>query len=159
MESQLNKNPIPPPLHDQPFAYPAIQIQHAIRLLRETCALQHLALNAEQSYVQWLGRYASFFKTRNLKTLETAEQKTEAFLTSLALSDVSASTQNQAFNALLFVYRSGLQPLAFSLFVEPSLRSQSAALSRAAATFPFIVAAHRQIAALSALPARRYVFL
>jgi integrase len=35
----------------------------------------------------------------------SSEQKMERFLTELALKDVSASTQNQAFNAILFFYR------------------------------------------------------
>lgn len=35
----------------------------------------------------------------------SSEKKLEAFLTSLARDEVSASTQNQAFNALLFFYR------------------------------------------------------
>lgn len=36
-----------------------MHIQNAIRLLRETCALQHLALNTEKSYTHWLARYAA----------------------------------------------------------------------------------------------------
>ena len=86
-----------------------MEIHHAIRLLRETCALKHLALNTEKSYTQWLGRYAAFLKAPSPKPLVTAEHKIEAFLTSLALSGVSASTQNQAFNALLFFYRFALK--------------------------------------------------
>jgi len=82
-----------------------MHIQNAIRLLRETCALQHLALNTEKSYTQWLARYAAFLNAPGPKPLEKAEHKIEAFLTSLALAGVSASTQNQAFNALLFFYR------------------------------------------------------
>jgi integron integrase len=86
-----------------------MQIHNAIRLLRETCALQHLALNTEKSYTQWLVCYAAFLKEPNPKNLATAEQKIEAFLTHLALTGVSASTQNQAFNALLFFYRFALK--------------------------------------------------
>jgi hypothetical protein len=39
----------------------------------------------------------------------TPEQKLQAFLTQLALSGISASTQYQAFNAILFFYRDVLK--------------------------------------------------
>jgi site-specific recombinase XerD len=82
-----------------------MNIHHAISLLRDVCAVKHLALNTEQSYAQWLLRYAAFLRTPEHKQLTNPEQKMEAFLTSLAHSGVSASTQNQAFNAVLFFYR------------------------------------------------------
>jgi len=45
-----------------------MQINHAIRLLRETCALQPLALNTEKSYTHWLLRYAAFLIYKKKKT-------------------------------------------------------------------------------------------
>ena len=45
-----------------------------------------------------------FLKDPNLKGL-ASETKMEHFLTRMAQSGVSASTQNQAFNAILFFYR------------------------------------------------------
>ena len=86
-----------------------MQIHHATRLLRETCARKHLAINTEESYIHWLIRYAAFLKTPKLNPPTTTEQKIQDFLTGLALAGVSASTQNQAFNALLFFYRHGLK--------------------------------------------------
>jgi len=83
-------------------------IHHAIRLMRELCARRHFSINTEKSYVHWLGRYGSFLKDSKLKDL-TAEGKMEAFLTHLALSGISGSTQNQAFNALLCFYRDVLK--------------------------------------------------
>jgi site-specific recombinase XerD len=83
-------------------------IHHAIRSLRELCALRHLSLNTEKSYVHWLGRYGLFLKDPKFRNL-TPERKMEAFLTHLALSGVSGSTQNQAFNALLCFYRDVLK--------------------------------------------------
>ena len=82
-----------------------MHLHDAISLLRQTCALHHLALKTEKSYTHWVFRYASFLKTQKARLLTQTEQKFEAFLTSLALSGVSASTQNQAFNAVLFFYR------------------------------------------------------
>jgi len=85
-----------------------MSINDAIGLLRETCALKHFSLNTEKTYVHWLQRYGKFLKDPKHKNLLT-EQKLETFLTNLALAGVSASTQNQAFNALLFFYRDVLK--------------------------------------------------
>jgi site-specific recombinase XerD len=79
-----------------------------MRLVREVCVLRHLSLNTEKTYIHWLGRYGRFLKAPRLAHLPT-EQKMEAFLTHLAISGVSASTQNQAFSALLFFYREVLK--------------------------------------------------
>ncbi len=70
--------------------------------------LRHLSLNTEKTYVYWLGRYGQFLKKMPGAQLPP-ERKMEAFLTHLAKSGVSASTQNQAFNALLFFYREVLK--------------------------------------------------
>lgn len=78
---------------------------HAINLFRETCALHHLSVHTEKSYIHWLRRYIGFLQRPKANPLESSEEKIEAFLTTLALQGVSASTQNQAFNALLFFYR------------------------------------------------------
>jgi len=85
-----------------------MQIHHAIRLMREACALRHLSVNTTKSYTHWLTRYGWFLKKFKGKDL-SPEQKMEAYLTRLAISGVSASTQNQAFNALLFFYREVLK--------------------------------------------------
>lgn len=71
--------------------------------LRMVIRRSHLSLSTEDSYCHWLRRYCLF--AQNLPPKFASEQKLEAFLTALARDDVSASTQNQAFNALLFFYR------------------------------------------------------
>src|SRR5512140_282751 len=86
-----------------------MQIQHAIRLVRETCMLRHLSINTEKTYTHWLGRYGSFLRAQPSAEFLTSERKIEAFLTSLAIAGVSGSTQNQAFNAVLFFYREVLK--------------------------------------------------
>ena len=85
-----------------------MQISNSIRLTRETCGLRHLSFNTEKTYTHWIGRYGIFLKDPKFQTM-TSEQKMEAFLTDLALSGMAASTQNQAFNALLFLYRDVLK--------------------------------------------------
>jgi integron integrase len=70
---------------------------------RERMRTRHLALRTETSYLQWMRRYVKFHR-RHPRDMGPAE--VEAFLTHLAVaSKVSASTQNQALQALLFLYR------------------------------------------------------
>lgn len=76
----------------------------AIAKFRDYMRLRHLALSTEQSYLAWLGRYMRFLASV-AEDLPTSEEKVEAFLTALAHQEVSASTQNQAFNALVMFYR------------------------------------------------------
>jgi site-specific recombinase XerD len=85
-----------------------MQIPDAVRLVREACAVRYLSVSTEKTYTHWLGLYGTFLKDPKLKTL-TSERKLEALLTRLAMTGVSASTQNQAFNALLFFYRDVLK--------------------------------------------------
>jgi integrase len=61
----------------------------------------------EDAYVSWLRRFARFVKERC--QVGSPEVKMEAFLTQLARQGVAASTQNQAFCALLFFYRDVLR--------------------------------------------------
>lgn len=85
-----------------------MNISHAILLVRETCALRHFSFKTEKTYTYWIGRYGAFLKTQQV-TSWTSEQKMEAFLSRLAKEGVAASTQNQAFNAVLFLYRDVLK--------------------------------------------------
>jgi len=58
----------------------------------------------EATYCQWVKRYIFFHQVRH--PAEMAEPEINAFLTHLAVKQkVSASTQNQALSALLFLYR------------------------------------------------------
>jgi len=83
----------------------------AIARLRDKLRVKHLALTTEETYVAWLARFIQ--AVRIMPAGLTSEQKIERFLTRLARSGSAASTQNQAFNALLFFYRHALgQPLA-----------------------------------------------
>lgn len=86
-----------------------MQINNAIRLIIETCELKHLSLSTQKSYCHWLRRYGCFLKDRKLANIATTELKMEAFLSHLASTHIAASTQNQAFNALLFFYREVLK--------------------------------------------------
>ncbi len=72
--------------------------------LREQLRLRHRSLATERAYLDWTRRFIVFHDRRHPNELE--REHVEAFLTDLALNrEVSASTQNQALNALLFLYR------------------------------------------------------
>jgi integron integrase len=65
--------------------------------------MRHYSDRTEKAYVHWIKRYIFFHHKRH--PLEMAESEIAQFLSSLATEGrVSASTQNQALNALLFLY-------------------------------------------------------
>lgn len=76
--------------------------------VRDKLRVKHYALRTEQSYVDWIKRYIYFHDKTHPKNL--GAQDVEAFLTHLAVAGkVSASTQNQAKSAILFLYREVLE--------------------------------------------------
>jgi integron integrase len=75
---------------------------------RQLIRLKHYSIRTEKSYLPWIERYILFHNNRDPKGM--AGEEVEAFLSHLAVKEkVSASTQNQAFNALLFLYREVLK--------------------------------------------------
>ena len=69
---------------------------------------RHLSLRTEEAYRNWIKRYIFYHGKRHPKELDA--EHVRSFLTHLAVNEnVSASTQNQAFNALLFLYRQVLK--------------------------------------------------
>jgi integrase len=85
--------------------------EQAVRRLREVLCRQHKAISTESTYVFWLRRYMRAIP--GYPGTLTSEQKLERFLTELARDHgISAASQNQAFNSILFFYRDVLaQPL------------------------------------------------
>ena len=72
--------------------------------LRHQLRLRHYSTRTEQAYVDWVKRYVRFHGMRNPAHMGPAEVR--QFLTDLAVArQVSASTQNQARAALVFLYR------------------------------------------------------
>ena len=70
--------------------------------IHEVCRLRHLSPNTEKAYRDWILRYTRFCSQN---TWPRTEDKITAFLTRLATKDnVSESTQNQALNAINFLY-------------------------------------------------------
>src|SRR5258708_1971800 len=74
--------------------------------VKEVMRLRHYSIRTEQCYCDWIRRYIKFHGILSREELSSATGKVEGFLSDLAVNGhVSASTQNQAFNALLFLYR------------------------------------------------------
>ena len=79
-----------------------------IQRYREELQIRHYARRTVKTYEQWLRRFLRFHLLRHPREMGSAE--VNAFLTHLAVElKVSASTQNQALAALLFLYRDVLE--------------------------------------------------
>jgi integrase len=73
---------------------------------------RHYSPRTEETYVGWIKRFIFFHNKRH--PAEMGEQEIARFLSSLASeSHVSASTQNQALNAILFLYREVLRKIGY----------------------------------------------
>ncbi|MFA6508693.1 MAG: integron integrase [Treponemataceae bacterium] len=79
-------------------------IDRLLERYREALVSCHYSERTDKVYCQWVLRFIQFHKSRHPESLD--EKHINAFLTDLAVSqNVSASTQNQALAALLFLYR------------------------------------------------------
>jgi integron integrase len=71
----------------------------------EVCRFKHLALRSEEAYWAWVVRLVRFFNGK-IHPKDLNRDQLAEFLTHLAtVGQVAASTQNQALNALMFLYR------------------------------------------------------
>ena len=76
--------------------------------VRQLIRIRHYSIRTEEAYLQWIRRYILFHGKRHPADLGS-EQLTE-FLSDLAVrGQVAAATQNQALNAILFLYREVLK--------------------------------------------------
>lgn len=89
--------PLAPP---EPRGLPPALVERARAVLR----LRHFSASTEQAYLDWIRRYGKFHGGQDPAGL--GAEHVRAFLSALATRGrVSASTQNQALAALLFLYR------------------------------------------------------
>jgi integron integrase len=76
--------------------------------VRNKLRARHYSYRTEQSYVAWIRRFILHYDKRHPRQITGSE--VESFLTHLAVDRrVSASTQNQALSAILFLYRQVLE--------------------------------------------------
>jgi integron integrase len=81
--------------------------QRVLDEVRDVMRRLHYSIHTERSYSEWIIRFVKFhgFKSRD-QLLAAGSKEIEAFLTHLAVQqNVAASTQNQALNALVFLYK------------------------------------------------------
>ena len=87
-----------------------MSIQNQPKLLDELNMVmrrRHYSIHTERSYSEWVRRYVHFHKMQNRHELmKDKDRKVEDFLMYLAVEGkVAPATQNQALNALVFLYR------------------------------------------------------
>jgi hypothetical protein len=99
-----------------------------LQILSDKCRRMHLSYATEKSYRSWVLSYIK--AVDGLPKTWTSEQKAEAFLTGLARREVAAATQNQALNALAFLYN---EVLGTPLGTVNALRVRRPATAREAA--------------------------
>ena len=76
--------------------------------LREVLRYHHYAIRTERAYVSWVLRFIRFHGKKHPK--EMGKEEIEAFLSHLAINrNVAIATQNQAFNAIVFLYEEVLR--------------------------------------------------
>jgi len=76
--------------------------------VRHTLRIKHYSLRTEQAYVQWIRRFIRFHAKCHPRDMGAAE--ITAFFNDLTVHrKVSASTQNQALSALLFLHKEVLR--------------------------------------------------
>lgn len=76
--------------------------------VRSVMRVRHLSPRTEEAYIGWIIRFIRFHNVRHPR--EMGEEEIRTFLSHLAIvAKVSASTQNQALNALVFLYKQVLK--------------------------------------------------
>jgi len=92
---------------DETDAPRAASWREQYQAMRDQIQMRNYSPKTLNTYTHWTRRFQSFTRSKPPEVLDTEDVK--AFLTDLAVREhVSASTQNQAFNALLFFYRHAL---------------------------------------------------
>ena len=92
--------------------------------VRNLIQLRHMSRRTAKAYVYWIRRLIFFHNKRHPSKLGVED--ISAFLSHLALDQrVAASTQNEALNALAFLYKQVLrqEPGDFTEFIRAKLRS------------------------------------
>ena len=75
-----------------------------IQIMRDSLQVRHYARSTMKSYLQWCSRYLVYCEQNGISA--NSDSTFRAFLSHLALKRrVSSSTQNQAFNAILYLFR------------------------------------------------------
>ncbi len=91
--------------------------------IRQCIRLKGYSIRTEKAYVSWIKRYIFYHDKRHPK--EMGEKEIEAFLAYLVMNlNVSSSTQNQAFNALIFLYKNVINMELFGKINAPRAKKK-----------------------------------
>ena len=78
--------------------------------VRQLMRVRHYSIHTERAYCDWINPYIRFHGMASREDLSGGEKHIEAFLTHLAVHEqVVPSTQSQALNVLIFLYKQVLQ--------------------------------------------------
>lgn len=111
--------------------------------VRQIMRTRRYSIHTERAYIDWITRFIGFHKMKSRDELYPGEAKIEAFLTDLALEkNVAPATQNQAMNALVFLYKQVLK--------QPLTEEISAVRSRKKTNLP-VVLTQKEVAAIISL--------
>lgn len=98
---------IPPPPHQAPVGHET-DFTALHKAVLQALRVEHYAFKTEKTYWQWIRKFVRY--NRDRRPSEMGGPEIHAFLSYLALNEnVAASTQNQALNALVFLYRKVLK--------------------------------------------------
>jgi site-specific recombinase XerD len=94
-------------------------------VVRDKIRYKHYSISTEKTFVYWIKYYIFFHNKKH--PIEMGKKEIEAFLTFLAVDKkVSTTAQNQAFNAILFLYKEVLGVDIRSWSIQELLGHQSA---------------------------------
>lgn len=97
-----------PEVTDQPMKLTGANWEAIYEQLKNAIKVRHYSNKTWQAYRYWLQRFQAFTKSKDADLLSMDDVK--GFLSHLAVNkQVAASSQNQAFNALLFIFKNVLQ--------------------------------------------------
>ena len=114
----------------------------ACHQLREVLRVRHYSIHTEHTYLDWVRRFLAYAKESNQAW--QADGTVRSYLAYLATKrDVASSTQNQAFNALLFLYREVL---------KREIADMSSVRARCGTKLPVVLSVEEVRAVLKAAP-------
>jgi len=86
-----------------------LDLASILKMLSKALRIKHYSYKTERSYINWAKRFHTYVievKKKDVQKLDLSSENVRDYLGFLALrKKVSSSTQNQAFNALLFLFR------------------------------------------------------
>lgn len=125
---------------------PARSAPKLLDQVRDTIRLKHYSPRTEKTYVGWIRRYILFHDKKHPK--EMGAREIETYLSYLATDKkVAASTQNQALNALLFLYK-----YVLDMHIDAKINAVRAKRSQHVPTVLTKEEAHTVIAAMYGTP-------